>query len=506
MTHLLRTVVCTSALSMVLAGSAVSSTSPTTWEEFDRYLKSAMEDWRVPGLAIAVVRGDETVFLRGYGTTSLEGGTPVDQHTLFSVGSTTKAMAAAALGLLVDRGEVSWDTPVSDVLPQFRLSDPTATARLRVRDLLTHSAGVPNTDFLWYEQDRTLDDILFAMRHAPMESAPGSRFTYQNVMYAAAGKVTEVLSGQSWSTFVERELFAPLGMERSVATLEGTARRSNVAKPHHIVDGEMVTIQNASVDPVAAAGSVWSSAHDLARWTAFLLRGCKTESGTALLEEQTCNELFEPQVIVGREMYPVMRLYEHKWLTYGLGWFQTDYRGRALDFHTGSIDGLVALIGLLRAEGIGVYVLANLDHAEVRHALLLQALDLLDPRLGADDRRDWHAEVKELYDSIAEGNAASAPREPFDPRPPLAAEHYVGTYNSPLGGEVLVTSAGEQLELRWGQQSCRLEHLGGDAFLCPWSARWRGTARFEFLPQRDPEQSTLRLGGLQFRRQTDDSP
>ncbi len=489
---------------LLLAG-AVNAGSEPDFQAFDRYVQAAADDWEVPGLAIAVVHGGELAFARGYGTTALAGGTPVDEHTLFSIGSTTKAIAAASVGLLVDRGHFTWDTLITEVLPQLKLSDPDATARLRVRDLLTHDAGLPNLDFLWYRQETTLDDILHRVRYADMAYPPGSSFEYQNVMYAAAGRLVEVTTGGTWGDFVEREIFARLGMDRTVATLAKAETRSNVAQPHHRIDGAITQIDNASVDVVAAAGSVWSSVHDMSIWARFLLRGCVTEGGKALLEPETCEELFRPQTIVDREMYPAMRLYDHKWLTYGLGWFQTNYDGRVLDFHSGSIDGLVALFGLVRAEGAAVYVLGNLDHAEVRHALMYRGLDLVRPHPSAEPARDWNREIKELFDGLArdaeDTPGATAVSESRSARPPRAAASYVGSYEHRLGGRVVIAGSEDAgLELRWGTQRCNLAPVDADEFRCPWQRRWRGAQQIRFAASATGTVDTLALGGMRFAR------
>ena len=490
-------------LAILLAGPSLGADEPD-WTAFDRYVATAAEEWSVPGLAIAVVKDDKIVFERGYGTTSLAGGVTVDEHTLFSIGSTTKAMTAAAIGMLVDEGNLAWDDPVSEHMPHFRLADSEATARLRVRDLLTHNAGVPNTDVLWYEQTNDLDEILERMRYVELEAPMYSNFTYQNVMYAAAGKLIEIESGMSWAQFIEKRIFEPLGMTRSVTSLARTGLRDNVATPHDDIDDQLVTIDNASVDSVAAAGAIWSSVHEMALWARFLLRDCVTEQAERLLDEATCTELFEPQALVNREMYPAMRLYDHHWFTYGLGWFQTDYNGRALNFHSGSIDGLVALHGLIRGEELGVYILANRDHAEVRHALMYQALDLFDEDLSDENRRDWNREVKDLFDQLdserQERIATASKAEKADPRPALDRAAYTGTYSDRLFGDVAVTETNEGLELRFGRQVCTLEHAGGDSFRCAWEARWRGQSDVQFVPSAPGSIGTIRYGGAEFRR------
>lgn len=489
------------SLTLTAVLSAPTLAQAPDWKAFDAYVADAAQEWGVPGLAIAVVKDGSTVFAKGYGTTALTSGTVVDEHTLFSIGSTTKAMTAAALGLLVDEGNVAWDDPVVQHLPSFRLADDNVTRQLRVRDLLTHNAGVPNTDLLWYEQVRTTDDILGRLRFVEPVAPPYTTFVYQNVMYAAAGRLTEIISGQSWADFIDESLFTPLGMERSVALLQRTRQRDNVAEPHHLVDGELVQIENASVDSVAAAGSVWSSVAEMAEWAKFLLRGCRTAEGKALLTEATCDELFEPQALIDREMYPAMRLYENKWFTYGLGWFQTDYNGRNLDFHSGSIDGLIALHGLVRDEGLGVIVLANRDHAEVRHALMYRALDLFDATLDPAERRDWNREIKDLFDGLAAEATAPAPGgRAQDPRPPLAHSAYRGTFSDPFLGDVIVSVEGDGLILRFGRQTCDLESLGGDIFDCRWQARWRGGGTVSFVAESPGRIGSVKFAGRELRR------
>lgn len=501
------------ACAALYAAQANDAAAPL--DGFDEYVGQAVEGWGVPGLAVAVVHDGEVVFERGYGVRELgRERAVVDEHTLFAIGSTTKAMTAAAVGMLVDDGKVAWDDPVTKHLPWFQLRDAAATRDLRVRDLLTHDAGLPNTDFLWYEQDLGTEEIVRRLALVEPQSPPRARFEYQNVMYAAAGLVVEAASGQAWATFVADRILRPLGMNDSVATLREASRRGNRAEPHDLVDGELRVIENAGVDHVAAAGSVWSSVHDMAKWSLFLLRGGVTAGGDRLLTPATFAELFRPQAIVDADgFYPTARLTRPHWTTYGLGWFQADYQGRAVDFHTGSIDGMVAIHGLVRDEALGVVVLANRDHAEVRHALLYDVLDRFAPARTGDPagsgggagRRDWSADLQTLYaELLREAEAERARRQQQrvgGTRPSLSIERYAGKYADPLYGEVEVTaSAGGALRLRWGRRVATLEHWHYDSFRAPWDARWRGEDRVTFVLGADGEVDRLEIGGAALRR------
>ena len=205
--------------------------------DFDAYVQLAVAEWEVTGLAVAVVKDGEVLFAKGYGIRELGSAAKVDEHTLFAIGSTTKAMTAAAIGMLVDEGKLDWDDPVTDHLPDFRLYDPFVTREITVRDLLTHRAGLPNADFLWYGQDSEAADILFRMRYVEPETSLRSSFTYQNIMYAAAGEVVAELSGMSWDAFIQKRIFEPLDMNGSIATAATLDAQPNVALPHYRVDG-----------------------------------------------------------------------------------------------------------------------------------------------------------------------------------------------------------------------------------------------------------------------------
>ncbi len=472
-------------------------------EGFRDYVAAAVAEWAVPGLAVAVVKEGEVRFAEGFGVRELGHTDPVGIHTLFAIGSTTKAMTAAALGMLVDEGELDWGDRVIDHLPEFQLHDPYVTREIRVRDLLTHRAGLGNADFLWYEQETTTQEILRRIRYAEPAYSFRAGYTYQNIMYAAAGQVVAAVSGVPWADFVRLRIFDPLGMDGSIPTMATLSDQPDVALPHGMVGGELTVIENASVDPVAAAGSVWSSVHDMSRWMAFLLRGGVTDGGERLLSEETHAELFTPHTIIPLDQfYPTARLTRPRWTTYGLGWFQHDYRGRAVDFHTGSIDGMVAIHGLIREENLGVYVLANRDHAELRHAIMYRVFD----QFGDGPGRDWSVDLKQLYDGLAREAEEARARAEADrvagTMPSLDEDAYVGEYHDRLHGTVTVSrdDAG-RLRLEYGPGlRGDLEHWHYDTFRVTWDAGWRGTSLTTFRLDEDARIFRLELGDGAFAR------
>lgn len=496
-------------LAIALPVPAAAAGAPTDTTEaaadFAAYAEQARSDWGVPGLAVAVVQDGEVLLARGFGVRELaEGGgaEPVDEHTLFAIGSTTKAMTAALLGQLVEAGELDWDDRVQEHLPSFRLHDPWVTREVTIRDLLTHRAGLGNADLLWYGADRSREEILAKL--ALVEPAYSFRggYVYQNLMYAAAGEVAAQVAGAAWEELVDRRLFEPLGMERTAPTLAIARTRENVASPHHRIDDEIRVIENEPVDPVAPAGSVWSSVDELSRWVRMLLAEGRWQ-GETVLEEETVGELFHPQTVLRRgDFYPTARLTEPHRITYGLGWFQQDYRGRTVHFHTGSIDGMSAIVGLVPDAELGVVVLANLDHAELRHALLWRAVDRFT---GVEDGRDWSAELRELYRGMeeeAEAREAEVLAERVEgTEPSLPLSRYAGSYAHPLYDTVEVREEdGGLLLLAGARRTARLEHWHHDTFRAHWDREWQGSTLLTFTLDAAGDPERLRVMGLELER------
>lgn len=485
------------ACTLLLLPALLHSQDPAA--AFDAFAAQGLKDWGGVGLQVAVVKDGRIVFARGYGLRELGRPAPVDTNTLFAIGSTTKAMTAAALGLLVDEGKVRWDDPVSRHLPDFQLSDPWVTRELTVRDLLTHRAGLGNADMLWYGTGWTTSEILRRARFIPSTYSMRSGYTYQNIMYAAAGAVVEAASGMSWHDFIRQRILTPLDMAGTVTTLSAAERSPNMARPHDLVDGQLTPIQNASVDGVAAAGSIWSNVADMAKWAMAMIDSGRV-NGRRWLSPVSWAEMFRAQTIIPpAQFYPTSRLTRPHWTTYGLGWFQHDYHGRMIQFHTGSIDGMTAIIGLIPEERIGVYVLANRGggRMELRHALMYKAFDLW---LGLGDR-DWSTEFRALYApgwAAQDSARARADRNrPEASAPPRSLDQYAGTYTDSLMGDVRIELDEGLLRLRRGEQSGTLEHWQQDTFRLTWDHRWQGRQLITFRPTSAGQVVRLEMGGGQ---------
>ncbi|AQG78977.1 serine hydrolase [Spirosoma montaniterrae] len=482
---------------------------PDPVARYDAYVQQALRDWRVPGMTVTVIKNGKVVLKKGYGVRESGTTQSVDSQTLFAMASTTKAMTAACLGMLVDEGKLRWNDPVINYLPDFQLYDPAVTRELRVRDLLLHNTGVGNADLLWTIMQIPPDEILNRMRYVKPAYSLRSGFIYQNIMYLAAGKVIEKVSGMPWETFIRKRIFEPLGMTRTRALFRDVTD-ANRAKPHVNVNDTVRVVnsrqEESAVDAVGPAGSVWSCPDDLTAWMQCMLDSGRY-AGKTLLKPGTWAELFKPQTIVtDAQFYPTQVLTKPVWKTYALGWFQHDYRGHRVNFHTGSLTGMIALHAQLPDYKLAVYVQGNLDHAEVRHALIYRAFDEFALNPANVTGRDWSAEFRKLYGSIEQqAKAAQAKADSSrvpNTKPTLPLSAYVGTYTDPLYGKIDVAMQDGSLRFSANNFTTgRLNHWHYDTFRLTYDDFWSGTDAVVFILDAQGKVAKLNWAGGELVRQ-----
>src|SRR5918995_1159862 len=208
---------------LLLAGAGRARAQEAPLAGFDDYVNQALKDWEVPGLAVAVVKDDRIVFAKGYGVRELNKPTPVDERTLFAIGSSSKAFTAASIAMLVDQAKLKWDDPATKYLPGFQLFDPYSTREVTVSDLLSHRSGLARGDLLWYASEYNRDEVLRRVRYLKPSWSLRARFGYQNIMFLAAGQIIPSVTGKTWDDFMRERIFTPLGMTSTSTSIKAFA-------------------------------------------------------------------------------------------------------------------------------------------------------------------------------------------------------------------------------------------------------------------------------------------
>jgi CubicO group peptidase (beta-lactamase class C family) len=427
--------------------------------ELDGLVAEAMAEWKVPGLAVAVVHDGAVVVLKAYGQRDIEAGLPVTLDTQFIICSITKTFTATGLALLVDERRLDWTRPVRDYVPEFRLHDDVATDRLTVRDLLCHHSGLPRHDWIWVPSDLTRAQMFAAMRYLEPNRDLRSVHQYSNLGYLVAGIVTERVSGTSWEEFIRTRLTGKLRMDLSFA-VEDLARNADAAVPYTMDGDKRLRVPQLPIS-VAPAGGINASISDMANWVRFLLGGGEFE-GQRLLSAPLVREMQTPRVHVA-----TLEFSEIGDTHYGLGFRCHHYRGERAVGHSGGWIGWSTLMTLLPDRGIGVVLLTNRAPGPVVEIVTNFVLDRLlgKPTVPWFDRfRERHRAFIAQLETDRQTRAA-ARRTGTRPSHDLA--DYAGDYEHPGYGRIAITQAGEALHWAYRGMSATLEHRHYDTFDLP---------------------------------------
>jgi len=489
------------ALSPAAPASLHAQTEP--FPGLDAYVERAMRDWDVPGLSLALVRNDTVVYARGYGVREQGRADRVDEHTVFAAASLTKSFTAAAAGILVDRGKLAWDTRVAELLPGFALRDPWLTEHVTLRDLLAHRTGVERGDWLRHSGQNDRAEVLRRMRFLGNDAQFRGAYLYSNLMYLAAGEAVAARAGVPWDELVRREIFAPLGMGRSTTSVCQLPGLGNVATPHERIGEAARPVARLNLDNGAPAGSLNTSAADMARWIRMELAGGVFEgrriiSDTALAEMHSIQQPMRIRKTTAN-WYPEIRF-----LGYGMGWVVQDYRGEKLLRHSGWIDGFRSEAALLPGKGFGLVVLTNRGgDNNISDALRNYIVDRV---LGAEPR-DWSAQylgpVRDGRRSEDEAKRRMHASRAAGTRPALPLAAYAGTYTDSLHGTAVVAEKDGALTVWLGpRNTARMTHWQGDSFNAPWDNPAYGENLVEFTVE-GGKPTRMETNGLKFRRESD---
>jgi CubicO group peptidase (beta-lactamase class C family) len=398
--------------------------------------------------------------------------------------------------MLVDEGKLKWEDPATKYLPGFQLFDPYSTRELTVSDLLTHRSGLTRGDLLWYASAYDRNEVLRRVRYLKPSWSLRSRFGYQNIMFLAAGQIIPSVTGKSWDDFVRERIFTPLGMKSTNTSIRALANSDDVASPHAKLEDKVQVISWRNIDNIAPAGSINSNVEDMAQWLRLQLGG-GTYQNKRLLSSGVMKEMHTPQTIIRIEGVNAVLYPDAHFLSYGMGWFLSDYRGRKMIEHGGAIDGMRAEVAQVPEEKLGVVVLTNLNGTILPHALMYKIVDFY---LGAP-QRDWCAEMLKATKGLEEQAKAAEKKAEAErvkgTSPSLALEKYAGSFQSEMYGELKIALENQKLVVRFGPNfTGELEHWNYDTFRVKWRDPMEGKGFANFKLNTQGKVDTVNIDGL----------
>ena len=406
------------------------------FDDYNQYIQKAMQSWSCPGVAIAVVKGNDVIHQGVLGWHDVENHLPMAADTRFAMASVTKSFTAMSVAQLIDDGKLEWDKPVREYMPEFILDDAYVTQHVTVRDMLCHRTGLPRHDFSAWRLHISRAEFIKRMKHFKFSATFREKFQYNNLMYYAAAYLVEKLAGQKWEEFIQRRIFSPLNMTASNFKPESPEADQFTAKGYRVdrdTDGSAKGLINmpfglhTELSP-GPAGALFSTLADLIQWLkVHVNNGCVGD--VQIVSPENLKQMHLPQMVIPGGGFNEA-LTGNTIFAYGLGWFIEPYRGYTLIHHGGNVEGHSLIIAFVPQEKIGVVVLTNIAMVPLRDVLLYESIDRA---LDLSDQ-DWNKKFHEMFDPIIVGEAQAkqtAAQEKIENAPPThPLETFVGNYQA----------------------------------------------------------------------------
>ena len=324
--------------------------------DYDKEIITLSQEANTPGAAIAVIQDSSIVFLKAYGVKTAGTSDSIDVNTVFRIASVSKCFAAFLAGILVEDSLLSWDNPVVTYVPNFALKSPIETQRLRIRNVLSHTTGLPYHAYTnMVEEGIALDTMLSWLRNVNLVSKVGSMYSYQNVAYSVIAPVMKAATGKTYESLMQEMVFGPLRMETASIDYASMMQNPNIARPHlrRSRKWRPAKITDTYYN-VAPAGGINASISDMAQWMIALL-GNRED----VISRGTLNQMFTPVVRARSKNRNYGRMHRLSDSFYGLGWRILYYPNDTLIYHGGYVNGYRSEVALNPKDKIAVCILAN---------------------------------------------------------------------------------------------------------------------------------------------------
>lgn len=426
-------------------------------------IEKEIEYWNIPGAAIAVIKDGRLYDSMGFGFRNKEENLRSDADTQFGIASCSKSMTSALIAILVDKGILSYDEPVTTYAPKLVMKVDEAKS-MTLRDMLSHKTGFGAHDALW-PGDISRDELAERLRYIDPCTEFRGEAIYSNVIYALAGYVAECATGESWAKLMKKYIFNPLGMTRTNCSVDEMKRDANFSIPYRYRNGKLNPLNLWNVDLAGPAASVNSSANDMAKWLMMHISGGKTIDGKILIHPETFSEMhaahskFNDSIGQGYDFYECS--------DYSMGWKRGKYKGREFHKHTGKIEGFSSIQAFMPEEGVGVAILTNLHSPTVPFMysslytifdeLLCEEYDGWTEKFHGEElpkEEDYHdCDVNYFTEEQIKGTVTT-----------LDLNCYVGTYYDNGYGTATISIEDNMLYFHYRDMILPLKHYHNDVF------------------------------------------
>lgn len=456
-------------------GVASAQPSDNYSHQADSICNKVFSEWNLPGMAVVIIKDGKEMLLKGYGKSEYSAqGKEITPQTQFVIASTTKAMTAALLATVVDKGVVKWNDTVINHLSDFELYDPWVTQNFLVKDIMVHKTGFnayAADDLPHFGYGR--DQLYTLLRHIQPTYSFRTKYAYNNAMYTVAAKIIEKYYNMSWDDAIANYLFKPLEMNSSTTGSKAYFTSEKLAKGHrHYKDGDSIKFSlredtqrgYAWLSAIAPAGFVISTAQDMGNWLKMHLRG-GTFNGKTVISKENHKFLITPQTISGSDSVTLNN--------YAQGWTIEQGESGRLIRHTGLAYGYTAVVAFVPDLDMGIAVLTNAGNTTNPHMVITREVIEL---LNGTDKKDWQ---KHYIDNFMKNSPRKPQEEKADTIAPKRLDLYKGKYSKRDFGTITISLKEEKLFFTLKESSYELTHKNANVFTM--RVPGAGTVEVEFF-------------------------
>jgi len=456
--------------SPVRATEAKTADPARRLDGFDAYMQKVVKDWNVPGIGVAVIAKDKVIFAKGFGYRDYGQKLPFTARTVVPIASNTKLFTATAAGLLVEDGKLEWDKPVRQFVPGIQFYNDELNATVTIRDMLSHRTGITRHDTIWYKSDFSRKELYERLKYLEPSQPLRQTFLYNNMMYAGAGYVIELLSGKKWEDFLRERLLGPLGMTSTVFSIADLQKAPEHGVPYteRRDSFEIYSIPYYSeAEGIGPAGSMNSNLEDMSRWVIAQLNEGKVD-GKPVVPPAVIKATMAPALSLPNAALEARGWGEVLNVAYGTGRSVASYRGHLVSYHGGDINGFHSQVLVAPYDGIGVVVLVIGDHAAPLYNVV--AYNAYERMTGMEQtpwsERQLAVRLK-AKEAGKQARAKAGAGRVDGTHPSHALDDYVGEFEHPAYGVVTIAKKDAGLAFDFHKIKLPLAHFHYDRFDTP---------------------------------------
>ncbi len=313
----------------------------------------------IPGISLAIVKDDQIIYMKGLGYKDFENKIAVTPDTQFAIGSATKAFTALTVLMSQDEGKLSIDDSPKKYLPYFKMYDAETDKNIQIRDLMCHSSGLNRTDLAMISGKLNRAELIEVTAQAKPTAKLREKFQYQNIMFTAAGEIASKVQKRPFDKLIVERIFKPLGMTNSTMSMKQMEKAADhsFGYSYNFDTKETRKLPFRDLDEIAPAGSINSTARDMAQWVRFVLNSGSVD-GKRLVTEKSYDEWLKPQMKIAGTA------------SYGFGWFLQNWNGLKVVQHGGNIDGFNSMVAMIPEKKIGFVLLTNVSASSLGGELM----------------------------------------------------------------------------------------------------------------------------------------